>query len=49
MNLSHNYEYMLSAIRILAKGYLFILLATPLKLQKILGLVKETLIKTNLH
>ena len=35
------------AVRILAKGYLPILLVTPLKLQEILGSVKETLIKTN--
>ena len=35
------------AVRILAKGYLSISLVTPLKLQEILGSVKETLIKTN--
>ena len=35
------------AVRILAKGYLPILLVTPLKLQEILDSVKETLIKTN--
>ena len=35
------------AVRILAKGYLPISLITPLKLQEILDLVKETLIKTN--
>ena len=35
------------AVRILAKGYLPILLVTPLKLQEILDLVKEALIKTN--
>ena len=35
------------AVRILAKGYLLILLVTPLKLQVILGSVKEILIKTN--
>ena len=35
------------AIRILAKGYLPILLVTPLKLQDMLALVKETLTKTN--
>ena len=35
------------AVRILAKGYLPILLATPLKLQGIISSVKETLIKTN--
>ena len=35
------------AVRILAKGYLPILLITPLKLQEILDSVKETLIKTN--
>ena len=35
------------AVRILAKGYLPISLVTPLKLKKILDLVKETLIKTN--
>ena len=35
------------AVRILAKGYLPISLVTPLKLQEILGLVKEVLIKTN--
>ena len=35
------------AVRILAKGYLPISLVTPLKLQEILGLVKEILIKTN--
>ena len=35
------------AIRILAKGYLPILLNTPLKLKEILASVKETLIKTN--
>ena len=34
-------------IRILAKGYLPILLVTPLKLKEILALVKETLTKTN--
>ena len=36
------------AVRILAKGYLPISLVTPLKLEEILDLVKETLIKTNL-
>ena len=35
------------AVRILAKGYLPILLITPLKLQEILNSVKETLTKTN--
>ena len=35
------------AVRILAKGYLSISLVTPLKLQEILDLVKEALIKTN--
>ena len=35
------------AVRIFAKGYLPILLVTPIKLQEILGSVKETLIKTN--
>ena len=35
------------AVRILAKGYLPILLITPVKLQEILDSVKETLIKTN--
>ena len=35
------------AIRILAKGYLPILLITPLKLKEILASVQETLIKTN--
>ena len=35
------------AVRILAKGYLPISLITPLKLQEILDLVKETLIKSN--
>ena len=35
------------AVRVLAKGYLPISLVTPLKLQEILDLVKETLIKTN--
>ena len=35
------------AVRILSKGYLPILLVTPLKLQEILNSVKETLIKTN--
>ena len=34
-------------VRILAKGYLPILLMTPLKLQEILNSVKDTLIKTN--
>ena len=34
-------------VRILAKGYLLILLVTPLKLQEILDLVKEALIKNN--
>ena len=34
------------AVRILAKGYLPILLITLLKLQEILDSVKETLIKT---
>ena len=33
--------------RVLAKGYLPISLETPLKLQEILDLVKEALIKTN--
>ena len=37
------------AVRILAKGYLPILLVTPLKLQEILDSVKEALIKTNLE
>ena len=36
-----------NAVRILAKGYLPILLVTPLKLQEILDSVKEALIKTN--
>ena len=35
------------AIRILVKGYLPISLITPYKLQEILNLVKETLIKSN--
>ena len=35
------------AVRILAKGYLLISLVTPLKLQEILGSVKEAIIKTN--
>ena len=35
------------AVRILGKGYLPILLITPLKLQEILNSVKETLTKTN--
>ena len=35
------------AVRILAKGNLPISLVTPLKLQEILGSVKEALIKTN--
>ena len=35
------------AVRILAKGYLPILLVTPFKLQQIISSVKETLIKTN--
>ena len=35
------------AIRILAKGYLLILLITPLKLKEILTSVKPILIKTN--
>ena len=35
------------AVRILAKDYLPILLITPLKLQEILNLVKETLTKSN--
>ena len=35
------------AVGVLAKGYLPILLVTPLKLQEILALDKETLIKTN--
>ena len=35
------------AVRILAKGYLTILLVTPLKLQQIISSVKESLIKTN--
>ena len=35
------------AVRILAKGYLSISLITPLKLQEILGSIKEMLIKTN--
>ena len=37
------------AVRILAKGYLPILLITPLKLQEILDSDKETLIRTNPH
>ena len=40
----HSYA---KAIRILAKGYLSILLITPLKLQEILSSVKETLTITN--
>ena len=47
MNVSPNYTYYAKAIRILAKGYLPISLVTPLKLQEILALVKETLTKTN--
>ena len=35
------------AMRIIAKGYLPILLITPYKLQEIINLVKETLIKSN--
>ena len=35
------------AVRILAKGYLLILLITPYKLQEIINLVKETLMKSN--
>ena len=35
------------AVRSLAKSYVTILLITPLKLQEILNLVKETLTKTN--
>ena len=35
------------AVRILAKGYLPISLITPYKLQEIINLVKETLIKSN--
>ena len=35
------------AIRILAKGYLPISLITPYKLQEIINLVKETLLKSN--
>ena len=35
------------AVRILANGYLPILLVTPLKLKEILDSVKEALIKTN--
>ena len=35
------------AVRILAKGYLPILLITPLKLKEILKSVKDTLTKTN--
>ena len=35
------------AIRILAKGYLPILLITPLKLQEILNSTREMLTKTN--
>ena len=35
------------AIRIIAKGYLPISLITPYKLQEIINLVKETLIKSN--
>ena len=34
-------------VRILAKGYLLILLITPLKLQEILNSIKDTLTKTN--
>ena len=40
----HIYTY---AVRILAKGYLPILLVTPLKLKEILDPIKETLIETN--
>ena len=40
----HNYA---KAIIILTKGYLPVSLVTPLKLQEILALVKETLTKTN--
>ena len=35
------------AVRILAKGYLPISLTTPYKLQEIINLVKETLMKSN--
>ena len=44
--ISQLYNYA-KAIRILAKGYLPIILVTPLKLKEMLALVKETLIKTN--
>ena len=37
----------MKAVRILAKGYLPISLITPYKLQEIINLVKETLIKSN--
>ena len=37
------------AIRVLAKGYLSISLITPYKLQEIINLVKETLIKSKPH
>ena len=37
----------MKAVRILAKGYLPILLITPYKLQEIINSVKETLIKSN--
>ena len=46
MNLYLNYIYA-KAVRILAKGYLTISLITSYKLQEIINLVKETLIKSN--
>ena len=47
MNLSHNCTYIPKLVRILAKGYLPISLIMSLKLQEIINLVKQMLIKTN--
>ena len=47
MDLFCNYTSMPKLFRILAKGYLPILLVMPLKWEEILDLVKEVLIKTN--
>ena len=47
MNSFHNYEYMLKQLEFWPKVIFPILLVTPLKLQEILDLVREALIKTN--
>ena len=47
MNSCHNYEYMLKQLGFWAKVICPFSLVTPLKLQEILDLIKEALIKTN--